>query len=63
MRCIFTNRTIGITSFSIGTNRTIGTNGPSVCVLCILDMCGVQITTQNMKRREASSVITQQNHD
>ena len=30
MRCIFTNRTIGMTSFSIGTNRTIGTNGPSV---------------------------------
>ena len=23
------NRTIGMTSFSIGTNRTIGTNGPS----------------------------------
>ena len=30
MRCTFTNRTIGMTSFSIGTNRTIGTNGPSV---------------------------------
>ena len=30
MRCIFTNRTIGMTSFSIGTNPTIGTNGPSV---------------------------------
>ena len=30
MRCIFTNRTIGIGCFSIGTNRTIGTNGPSV---------------------------------
>ena len=29
MRCIFTNRTIGMTSFSIGTNRTIDTNGPS----------------------------------
>ena len=29
MRCIFTNRTTGMTSFSIGTNRTIGTNGPS----------------------------------
>ena len=28
--------------------------------LCILDMCGVQITTQNSKRREASGVITQQ---
>ena len=27
MRCIFTNRTIGIGCFSIGTNRTIGTNG------------------------------------
>ena len=27
MRCIFTNRTIGMTPFSIG---TIGTNGPSV---------------------------------
>ena len=26
---LFTNRTIGMTSFSIGTNRTIGTNGPS----------------------------------
>ena len=24
-----TNRTIGMTSFSIGTNRTIGTDGPS----------------------------------
>ena len=30
MRCIFSNRTIGIGCFSIGTNRTIGTNGPSV---------------------------------
>ena len=30
MRCILTNRTIGMTSFSIGTNPTIGTNGPSV---------------------------------
>ena len=30
MRCTFTNRTIGMTSFSIGTNPTIGTNGPSV---------------------------------
>ena len=29
MRCIFTNRTIGMASFSIGTNRTISTNGPS----------------------------------
>ena len=29
MRCIFTNRTIGMMCFSIGTNRTIGTNGPS----------------------------------
>ena len=28
MRCIFTNRTIGMTCFSIGTNCTIGTNGP-----------------------------------
>ena len=28
MRCIFTSRTIGMTSFSIGTNRTIGFNGP-----------------------------------
>ena len=26
---LFTNRTIGMTSFSIGTNRTIGANGPS----------------------------------
>ena len=25
MRCIFTNKTIGIGCFSIGTNRTIGT--------------------------------------
>ena len=31
MRCTFTNRTIGIGCFSIGTSRTIGTNGdPSV---------------------------------
>ena len=30
MRCIFTNRTIGRTSSSIGTNPTIGTNGPSI---------------------------------
>ena len=31
MRCTFTNRTIGMTSFSIGTNAAIqGTNGPSV---------------------------------
>ena len=29
MRCIFTNRTIGMVSFSIGTNRTISANGPS----------------------------------
>ena len=28
MRCIFTDRTIGIGCFSIGTNRTTGTNGP-----------------------------------
>ena len=28
MRWIFTNKTIGMTSFSIGTNHTIGTNGP-----------------------------------
>ena len=28
MRYIFTNRTIGMASFSIGTNGTIGTNGP-----------------------------------
>ena len=28
MRWIFTNKTIGMTSFSIGTNRTIGTDGP-----------------------------------
>ena len=30
MRCILTNRTIGMTSFTFGTNPTIGTNGPSV---------------------------------
>ena len=30
MRSIFTNRTIGMTSFSVGTNPTVGTNGPSV---------------------------------
>ena len=29
MRCMFTNRTIGMMCFSNGTNRTIGTNGPS----------------------------------
>ena len=29
MRCIFTNRTIEMASFSIGTNRTIITKGPS----------------------------------
>ena len=29
MRCIFTNRTIRMTSFFTGTNRTIATNGPS----------------------------------
>ena len=29
MRCIFTNRTIGMTSFPFGTNPTIGTNGAS----------------------------------
>ena len=33
MRCIFTNRTTGMTSFSIGTNPTIGTNGPSEIAL------------------------------
>ena len=42
MRCIFTNRTIQMTFFSIGTNPTIGTNGPSELTnrirLCILDM-------------------------
>ena len=30
LRCIFTNRTTGMTSLSIGTNHTISTNGPSV---------------------------------
>ena len=44
MRCIFTNRTIGMTSFSTGTNPTIGSNGPSELThrirLCILDMSG-----------------------
>ena len=29
MRCIFTNRTTGMASFSIGTNCTISTKGPS----------------------------------
>ena len=29
MRCILTNRTIGMITFSIGTNCTSGTNGPS----------------------------------
>ena len=29
MRCILTNRAIGVRCFSIGTNRGIGTNGPS----------------------------------
>ena len=29
MRCMFTNKTIGMASFSIGTNRTISTNGLS----------------------------------
>ena len=29
MRCILTNRTIGMIAFSIGTNCTSGTNGPS----------------------------------
>ena len=37
-----TNRTIGMTSFSISTNHTIGTNGPSKLTnrtrLCILDL-------------------------
>ena len=27
MRCILTNTTIGMTSFSVGTNPTIGTDG------------------------------------
>ena len=44
MKCIFTNRTIGITFFSIGTNPTIGTNGLSELTnrirLCMLDMAG-----------------------
>ena len=30
LRCIFTNRTTGMTSLSIGTNHTISTNEPSV---------------------------------
>ena len=29
IRCIFTDRTIGMTSLSVGTNPTTGTNGPS----------------------------------
>ena len=38
MRCILTNRTIGMTSFSIGTNRTIGTNGDPSYHLLITPM-------------------------
>ena len=40
MRCIFTNRTIGIGCFSIGTNRNIGTNGP-------LELPCTQVTWEN----------------
>ena len=47
MRCIFTNRTIGIGCFSIGTNRTIGTNGPLElpCTLPLVPMETLLITT------------------
>ena len=42
MRCVFTDRTIGMTSFPIGSNTTIGTHGPSEFTnrirFCILDM-------------------------
>ena len=45
MKCIFTNRTTGMTFFSMGTNPTIGTNGLSELTnrirLCILDMTGL----------------------
>ena len=53
MRCIFTNRTIGMRSFSIGTNPTIGTNGPSVwrvVSVCVYWTCvDTSIVTTNMK--------------
>ena len=39
MRCIFTNRTIGMTSFSIGTNRTIGPSVWRIVSVCIYWTC------------------------
>ena len=49
MRCIFTNRTIGMTSFSIGTNRTIGTNGPSYPFVYIGHVCYFSVSTMGSK--------------
>ena len=56
MSCIFTNRTIGMTFFSIGTNPTIDINGPSELTnrirLCILDMTGASdLVAQSVEQR------------
>ena len=39
MRCIFTNRTTGMTSFSIGTNRTIGPSVWRIVSVCVYWTC------------------------
>ena len=52
MSCIFINRTIGMTSVSIGTNRTIGTNGPSVwriVSVCVYWTCVVLERNRNKR--------------
>ena len=52
MKCVFTNKTIGMTFISIGTNPTIGTNGLSELTnrirLCILDMTAPLLKNQHL---------------
>ena len=56
MRSIFTNRTIGIASFAIGTNRTISANGPSELPYTQLDHMENNLNPLNEMH------IHQQNH-
>ena len=56
MRCISSNRTIGMTSFSIGTNCTIGTNRLSELPCTQLDHM------ENNLRPLNEMHIQQQNH-
>ena len=56
MRRILTKKTTGMTSFSIGTNRTIGTNGPSELP------CTQPVTWENNRSPLNEMHIHQQNH-